>query len=108
MTSALVTIRNPSVCLRAPLDPRADALLFRESPVEFFDGDLLHARSDRPVVSERVNHCRHPVAVDNVARFLDRSRARFYGTTVNKVDVGDVPVECAASWLPLFEGPHDR
>jgi hypothetical protein len=80
-------------------------LSFRwETPMEFFDGDLLDARGDRPLVAERINHCRHSVAVDNVARFLDRSRTGFHGTPVNNIDVGDVHIERAASWLTLFEG----
>jgi hypothetical protein len=69
---------------------RCHAPLLRETPVEFFDGNLLDARGDRPLVAERINHCRHSVTVDNVARFLDRSRACFHGTPVNDVDVGDV------------------
>lgn len=43
--------------------------------MEFFDGDLLDAGGNRPLVAERVNYRRHSIAVNNVTWFLDRSCA---------------------------------
>lgn len=92
----------------------SDGLGLRETPVEFFDGDLLDARGDGPLVAERINYCRHSIAVNNVARFLGRSCASSHGMPVNTIDIGNVHVERAASGPTFFErklveeGPLDQ
>ena len=76
--------------------------------MEFLDGDLLDARGDRPLVAKRINHSGHSIALNSAGWFLDGSCASIYGAPVNKIDIGHVNIECAASWLTPFEGPHHR
>src|SRR3954451_10744347 len=85
-----------------------DALRLRETPVEFFDGNLLDARGDRPLVAERIDDGRHSITVNNVGWFLEGSCSSSNGAPVNKIDIGNVYVERAASWQTRFQRPHHR
>jgi hypothetical protein len=58
--------------------------------------------ANRPLVAERINDCRHSIIVNNVGWFLEGSCASSHSAPVNKIDIGKVCVERAASWQTCF------
>ena len=86
----------------------SDALEVGETSVEFFYGDLLYARGDRPLVAKRINYCRHSITVNSVALFLERSCASTHGEPMHEIDIGNVYVERATSRPGSFERPQSQ